>query len=30
MRANSGFGGVQLVPGTRPFNGDLAGAILGG
>lgn len=30
MRANSGFGGVQLVPGTRPFNGDLVGAILGG
>lgn len=30
MRANSGFTGVQLVPGTRPFNGDLVGAILGG
>jgi hypothetical protein len=30
MRANSGFGGVQLVPGNRPFNGDLVGAILGG
>jgi hypothetical protein len=30
MRANSGFGGVQLVPGTRPFKGDLLGAILGG
>ena len=30
MRANSGFGGVQLVPGTRPFRGDLVGAILGG
>lgn len=30
MRAHSGFGGVQLVPGTRPFNGDLVGAILGG
>lgn len=30
MRANSGFSGVQLVPGTRPFKGDLVGAILGG
>ncbi len=30
MRANSGFGGVQLVPGNRPFNGNLVGAILGG
>ncbi len=30
MRANSGFSGVQLVPGTRPFRGDLLGAILGG
>jgi hypothetical protein len=30
MRANSGFGGVQLVPGNRPFDGDLVGAILGG
>ena len=30
MRANSGFAGVQLVPGNRPFNGDLVGAILGG
>jgi hypothetical protein len=29
MRANSGFSGVQLVPGTRPFRGDLVGAILG-
>jgi hypothetical protein len=28
MRANSGFSGVQLVPGTRPFRGDLPGAIL--
>jgi hypothetical protein len=28
-RAN-GFPGLELVPGTRPFNGDLAGAILGG
>ena len=25
-----GFGGLALVPGTRPFSGDLAGAILGG
>ncbi len=30
MRANSAFGGVQLVPGERPFRGDLLGAILGG
>jgi hypothetical protein len=30
MRANSGFSGVALVPGTRPFKGDLLGAILGG
>lgn len=29
MRANSSFSGVQLVPGTRPFRGDLVGAILG-
>ncbi|HZO60919.1 MAG TPA: serine protease [Solirubrobacterales bacterium] len=29
-RANSSFTGVQLVPGTEPFQGDLAGAILGG
>jgi hypothetical protein len=29
MRANSSFSGVQLVPGTEPFNGDLVGAILG-
>ena len=28
-RAN-GFSGLQLVPGTQPFNGDLVGAILGG
>ena len=26
-RAN-GFGGLQLVPGTRPFRGDLIQAIL--
>ena len=30
MRANSSFSGVQLVPGNRPFNPDLVGAILGG
>lgn len=30
MRANSSFSGVQLVPGTRPFGGNLVGAILGG
>lgn len=31
MRANNAaFSGVQLVPGTKPFNGDLVGAILGG
>ncbi len=31
MRANSAaFSGVQLVPGSRPFRGDLVGAILGG
>jgi hypothetical protein len=29
MHVNSSFSGVQLVPGTRPFNPDLAGAILG-
>lgn len=29
MRANSSFSGVQLVPGNRPFNPDLGGAILG-
>jgi Trypsin-like peptidase domain len=28
MRANSAFSGVQLVPGTEPFNPNLAGAIL--
>jgi hypothetical protein len=26
---NNGFGGLQLVPGTRPFRGDLIQAILG-
>lgn len=30
MRANSSFSGVQLVPGNRPFNPDLVGAVLGG
>jgi hypothetical protein len=29
MRANSSFSGVQLAPGTEPFNPSLAGAILG-
>jgi hypothetical protein len=29
MRANSAFTGVQLEPGTEPFNPDLVGAILG-
>jgi hypothetical protein len=29
MRANSPFSGVQLAPGTEPFNPSLAGAILG-
>lgn len=29
MRANSSFGGVQLVPGTEPFKPNLVGAILG-
>jgi hypothetical protein len=28
-RANSPFGGLQLVPGTEPFKADLIGAILG-
>jgi hypothetical protein len=28
MRANSSFSGIQLAPGTRPFNPSLAGAIL--
>jgi hypothetical protein len=30
MHANSSFSGVQLEPGTQPFNPNLAGAILGG
>ncbi len=30
MRANSSFSAVQLVPGTRPFRGDLLQAILSG
>jgi hypothetical protein len=29
MRANSSFGGVQLVPGTEPWKPHLVGAILG-
>jgi hypothetical protein len=29
MRANSGFGAMQLVHGTEPFKADLVGAILG-
>jgi hypothetical protein len=29
MRANSGFGAIQLVPGTEPFKANLVGAILG-
>ncbi len=29
MRANSSFGGVQLVAGTEPFKANLVGAILG-
>jgi hypothetical protein len=29
MRANSSFGGVQLVPGTEPFKPSLVGTILG-
>lgn len=29
MRTHSGFGGVQLVPGTEPFKPNLVGAILG-
>jgi hypothetical protein len=28
MRANSSFGGAQLVPGTEPFKPNLVGAIL--
>ena len=30
MRANSAFGGVQLVNGTRPFQSNLLSAIIGG
>ena len=30
MRANSSFSGVQLAPGTKPFNPSFAGAILRG
>ncbi len=30
MHANSSFSGVQLVPGTQPFNGSLTAAIAGG
>jgi hypothetical protein len=29
MHGNSPFGGTQLVPGTKPFNPNLVGAILG-
>jgi hypothetical protein len=29
MRANSAFSGMQLVPGTQAFKGNLVGAILG-
>jgi hypothetical protein len=29
MHANSAFGGVNVVPGTQPFNGSLVSAILG-
>jgi hypothetical protein len=29
MRANSSFSGVQLAPGTQPFNPSLVGAVLG-
>jgi len=29
LRANSGFAGMQLVPGTEPFKANLVGAILG-
>ncbi len=29
MHANSSFGGVNLVPGTQPFNASLLGGILG-
>jgi hypothetical protein len=30
LRANTGFGAMQLVPGTEPFKPNLIGAILGG
>jgi hypothetical protein len=30
MHANSSFSGVQLAPGTQPFNASLVNAILGG
>jgi hypothetical protein len=29
LRANTGFGAMQLVPGTEPFEANLVGAILG-
>ena len=29
MHANSSFSGVQLAPGTQPFNPSIAAAILG-
>ncbi len=29
LRANSGFGAMQLVPGTEPFKPNLVEAILG-
>jgi hypothetical protein len=29
MRANSSFSGVQLAPGTQPFNPNLVSAIVG-
>jgi hypothetical protein len=29
LHANSSFSGVNLVPGTQPFNGSLASAIAG-
>ncbi len=29
LRANTSFGGVQLVPGLRPFTPNLVGAIIG-
>ena len=30
MRAHTNFDDVNLVPGTKPFKGNLLGAILGG